>query len=123
VVQGGLESGSGAAVSPAGELCGSLADPVLIGDGAPAGCAELACAAHAACLLEPTQQQEHLTATRTGSFGEVRGGQAVAVGQQLPGGLGRQGLSRQGFLSVFCRRRLSGFGLDAAVDGLHKLLE
>ena len=29
----------------------------------------------------------------------------------------------KGFLSVSCRRRLSGFGLDAAVDGLHKLLE
>jgi hypothetical protein len=80
----------------AGELCGSLADPVLIGDGAPAGCAALACAAHAACLLELAQQQEHLIATRAGSFGEVRVGHAVAVGQQLLGGLGRQGLSRLG---------------------------
>jgi hypothetical protein len=29
----------------------------------------------------------------------------------------------KGFLSVFCRRRLSGFGLDSAVDGPDELLE
>ena len=100
-MQGGVESGSGAAVWAAGELCGPLADPVLIGDGVPAGCAALACAAHAACLLELAQQQEHVIKTRVGSFGEVRGGHAVAVGQ--------------GLLSVFCRRRLFGFGRDSAV--------
>ena len=73
-------------------------------------------AAHPPCLLELAQHQEHLIATRASSFGERCGGHAVAVGQQLLGGLGRQGLSRQLFFAVFCRRRLFGFGLDSAVE-------
>ena len=83
-------------------------DPVLVGDSVPAGGPTLSRAAYP---LGQLAQQEHLVAIGARLFGERRGGQTVAVGQQLLGGLGRQGLSHRP-----ARRRLFALGLDWAVE-------
>lgn len=88
-------------------------DPVRVGDAVPAGRAALAGAAYAPRRLEVAQQGEDLVATGAGLFGERRGGQTVAAGQQLPMRSGARGLR-----TLFRRLRLFGSGLDSAVEAV-----
>ena len=78
------DQGSGlgpAAPAAACQFGRSFADPVLIGDGVPAGGAALACAAYPLCLFELAQQREYLVAVGSCLLGERRCGQTVACGQ------------------------------------------